>query len=234
VTFSDGGSVQLAIGGDYSQANFAVVDNQVAVSCFVAGTHIMTERGEKPVETIVPGDRVVTIVDGAWETAPVIWVGYRQLEPARHPRPDQVLPVRICRDAFGDGLPDRDVFLSPDHAIYAEAVLIPVKYLVNGTTIAQVRRQTVTYVHLELPDHAVVLAEGLPCESYLDTGDRLGFAGGALTALHPAWGCEGLDIALLMDAVSYAPLRVDGAEVDRLRAQLAEQAATLSAHLYRR
>jgi hypothetical protein len=157
--------------------------------------------------------------------APVVWVGRRAFEPARHPQPDQVQPVRISRDAFGPSLPHRDLFLSPDHAIYAEGVLIPVKHLINGTTIAPVRRRMVRYLHLELPEHAAILAEGLPCESYLDTGDRSGFAGGRVTALHPAWGSEGRDIALLMDAIGFAPLRVSGAEVERLRARLAEQAA---------
>ena len=34
----------------------------------------------------------------------------------------------------------------------------------------------VTYYHHELARHGVVLAEGLPCESYLDTGNRGFFA----------------------------------------------------------
>jgi collagen type I/II/III/V/XI/XXIV/XXVII alpha len=226
IDFSGGGGVTLAIGGDYSQANFSIQNNEVAVSCFVAGTHIMTATGEKRVEDILPEDGVITVIDGVRSVAPVLWIGRRALEPARHPRPHEVLPVRISQDAFGPSLPHRDLFLSPDHAIYAEGVLIPVKHLINGTTIAQVQRRTVTYLHLELPEHAAILAEGLPCESYLDTGDRGSFAGGRVTDLHPAWGSEGRDIALLMDAIGFAPLRVGGAEVDRLRARLAEQAGS--------
>jgi collagen type I/II/III/V/XI/XXIV/XXVII alpha len=225
IDFSDGGGVTLAIGGDYAQADFSIQNNEVAVSCFLAGTHVMTEAGETRVEDIVAGDCVITDVDGVRGVAPVLWVGRRALEPARHPQPEQVQPVRISRDAFGPSRPHRDLFLSPDHAIYAEGVLIPVKHLINGTTIAQVPRRMVTYLHLELAEHAAILAEGLPCESYLDTGDRDGFAGGRMTALHPVWGSEGRDIALLMDVIGFAPLRVAGAEVDRLRAKLAEQAS---------
>ena len=55
--------------------------------------------------------------------------------------------------------------------MFVDDVLIPVKYLINGVTIEQVPVQEVTYYHVEVPHHAVLLAEGLPAESYLDTGD---------------------------------------------------------------
>ncbi|MEJ0019381.1 MAG: Hint domain-containing protein [Acetobacteraceae bacterium] len=76
--------------------------------------------------------------------------------------------------------------LSPDHALYIDGALIPVRYLVNGRQIRRLTRKTVTYWHVELDRHDVVLAEGLPVESYLDTGDRANFAnGGRVVALHP-------------------------------------------------
>ena len=57
--------------------------------------------------------------------------------------------------------------------------LIPVRYLVNGRSIARVERGVVIYWHVELPRHGVLYAEGLPCESYLDTGNRWAFENGA-------------------------------------------------------
>jgi hypothetical protein len=36
----------------------------------------------------------------------------------------------------------------------------------------------VTYYHVELAAHDVILAEGLLCESYLDTGNRAAFVNG--------------------------------------------------------
>jgi hypothetical protein len=124
---------------------------------------------------------------------------------------------------FGLGTPTRDVFLSPDHAIYA-GVLIPIKCLINGTTVQQIEADHVSYFHIELTRHAVVLADNLPAESYCDTGDRTGFANaGVATDLHPAWSTEARDIALLMDATSFAPLRVTGAEVRAVRALLARR-----------
>jgi hypothetical protein len=195
--------------------------------CFAAGSRIRTPRGDVPVEALAEGDAVVTI-DG--EVLTIRWIGHRVVDCARHPQPRSVRPIRIAAHAFGLGLPARPVFLSPDHAIFAQGVLIPVKHLVNGASIAQVAAGSVTYFHIELPVHAVILAEGLPAESYLDTGDRADFAnGGAAMTLHPVWGTEARDVTLIHDALGAAPLRVAGPEVDRVRVMLAAAGADRAA-----
>jgi hypothetical protein len=61
----------------------------------------------------------------------------------------------------------------------------------------------ITYFHVELAKHEIILAEGLPCESYLDTGDRFSFADQDAVALHPSWGSEARDVTLVMEASSY-------------------------------
>jgi hypothetical protein len=194
------------------------------VPCYAAGTRIRTPRGDVPVEALAEGDAVVTI---GGEALTIRWIGHRTVDCARHARPPSVLPVRIAPGAFGPNVPARPLFLSPDHAVFAEGVLIPVKYLVNGTTIAQRAVASVTYFHIELPEHAVILAEGLPAESYLDTGDRRDFAnGGGAVTLHPVWGTEARDVTLIHDALGAAPLRVAGPEVDRARALLAAALVT--------
>jgi hypothetical protein len=99
-------------------------------------------------------------------------------------------------------------------------VLIPVKYLINGTTIAPVRRDKVAYYHVELPRHAILLAESLPAESYLDTGDRSNFAnGGGGVALHPDFASRH------WDAAACAPLIVTGPALDAARRRVNSFAA---------
>jgi len=154
----------------------------LAAPCFALGTHIATDAGALPVEALVPGMRVLRARGGSAE---VMWVGHRRVECSRHPRPDEVWPVRIGAGAFARNVPSRDLWLSPDHAVFTGGVLIPVRHLVNGRTIRQEPADAVTYFHVELAAHDVLLAEGLACESYLDTGNRAAFAnGGGAMMLH--------------------------------------------------
>ena len=181
------------------------------VPCFAAGTRITTTTGDVPVEDLREGDLLPTLIGGA--AAPIVWIGRRTVDCARHPSPRKVWPVRIRAGAFGPGdsglgLPARDLLLSPDHAVFWEDVLIPVKYLLNGDSIAQLPLEQVTYYHVELPEHDVVLAEGLPTESFLDTGGRSMFEnGGAVMALHPDFAVR------LWEAKACAPLVVTGVEL---------------------
>ena len=145
----------------------------IAAACFAAGTRILTASGEKPVETVRPGDRVVASRSG--RLLRVRWIGHRRLR--------QAAAIRITAGAFGAATPQRDLILSPDHAVFIDPALIPAKYLVNGRTITEEVVEDITYFHVELAHHDVLLADGLPCESYLDTGNRAAFTtGGATTA----------------------------------------------------
>src|SRR5690242_21009460 len=109
---------------------------------------------------------------------PIRWIGQRRVNFRGHPNRQRILPVRIAAHAFGQGRPKRDLLLSPDHAVYVEDVLIPIRHLINGTTIVQIQRPEITYYHMELPQHDVLLADGMPAESYLDAGTRSAFNNG--------------------------------------------------------
>ena len=172
------GSFRFAAGGG---------GTTLSAPCFVLGTRIATAAGDVRVEEMAPGMQVLRAGGGEAE---VVWVGHRRVDCTRHPRPDEVWPVRIVAGAFARGVPSRDLLLSPDHAVFAKGgsgggVLIPVRHLVNGRTVRQERADSVTYFHVELAVHDVLLAEGLACESYLDTGNRGAFAnGGEALMLH--------------------------------------------------
>ncbi len=189
-----------------------------AAPCYAEGTRIATETGERPIEELRPGDLVRT-ASGALR--PVVWVGHRRVDCTRHARPEKVWPVRVLAGAFGRGRPRRDLWLSPDHAVFVGGVLIPVQYLVNGVTILRERVERIGYFHLELARHDILLAEGLPAESYLDTGARAAFAnGGAAIQLHADFAPR------MWDGDSCAPIVIDGPELARVRARLARRART--------
>jgi hypothetical protein len=133
--------------------------------------------------------------------------------------------VRVAADAFGPGQPCRDLFLSPDRAVFLDDVLIPVRYLINGISIAPVPVAAVTYFHVELSSHDVLLAEGLPVESYLDTGDRSSFAnGGRPMRLFADFGIQ------MREALACAPLIVTGPKLEAVRGRLADRAARRAGH----
>ncbi len=190
----------------------SAISIQAAV-CYARGTRIMTPDGEVPIEQLQPGQAVVT---ASGETAPVVWVGNRSVDLTRHPEPHLAQPVRIKAGAFGNGLPRRDLVVSPAHAIYDEGVLIPARFLVNGRTVVQDDVPRVEYFHVELQRHDVLLAEGLPAESYLENNDRDRFENtGSSVALHPDfanWNWDGR---------ACAELAVTGPAFEAVKAKLA-------------
>jgi hypothetical protein len=230
-----GADYALHLAGNYTGAIFQVVPpgfgstaTIITVSnlpCFVVGTRIATEDGPVAVEDLVIGTRALTM-EGIAER--IVWIGWRTIACERHPEPSKILPVRIRANAFDVHLPSRDLLLSPDHAVFVHGVLIPIKHLINGSSILQEKVSTVTYYHVELARHDVILAEGLPCESYLETGRRTAFAnGGGAVMLHPEFEPHP-DSQLLWDSLSYAPLVVTGPLIHWLREKLACRAAALA------
>ena len=144
-----------------------------SVTCFYPGTMILTENGEVAVESLVAGDMVIT-TEG--EAAPIRWIGTRAVAP-RFMDPLKVMPIRIRAGALAEGVPARDLLLSPDHAVLVNGVLAQAGALVNGDSI--VRETTApehfTYYHVELANHELILAEGAPVETFVDNVDRMGF-----------------------------------------------------------
>ncbi|WP_375466175.1 Hint domain-containing protein [uncultured Methylobacterium sp.] len=193
--------------------------------CFTSGTRIRTTRGEVAVEDLIVGDLAVTASGGC---RPIRWIGHRTMEPRRHPRPEDAQPIRIRAHALGDNHPARDLLISPRHSIALDVlgeVLIPAAALINGSTIVQEDVDSVTYWHVELDSHDLLVAENQPAESYLDLGNRNFFGQGTV-----------IDIDAVPDATEAAarthadfcrPFHDGGALVEVVRAQSRLRAETL-------
>lgn len=139
--------------------------------CFAAGTGITTPQGEVPVEHLRIGDTVCTAEGG--ET-PVKWVGIQRLNMLWSGRRKQ--PVRIRAGALGDGLPHRDLTLTGDHGLIVDGLLVNAAALVNGDSIDWVPLallpSDLTVYHVETENHEVILANGVPAESFIDYAGR--------------------------------------------------------------
>ncbi len=138
--------------------------------CFTPGTRILTPLGEIAVEKLKIGDKVRTLHGGDQK---IKWIGRSDYAGQFIKGHVLRLPVCIAKDAIADGVPARDLTVSPGHGIYIDGVLVPAWRLVNGVSITQAQSvESVTYIHLELDEHEILLSEGCPTESFLDIGNR--------------------------------------------------------------
>jgi preprotein translocase subunit YajC len=192
-------------------------------ACFLKGTHIATPEGEKTVESLVAGDKVITASGGV---ATVKWLGHRTLYKNRIPAKDAVraFPILIKKDAIANNVPHADLIVSPGHHLEFNGALVPAMMLVNGQTIVQqFERRSFEYFHVELEQFDIILAEGVPAESYVDMGNRSMFQNADEVAMNPDFGpsegrpnVEGLVIAR------------EGAVVEAIRKQLLARAELLT------
>lgn len=205
----------------FGRGVYGVVSVSATIACFVLGTRITSPAGELNVEDLTVG-QYVTLASGGMGL--VKWLGHRSIDCSVHPKPHCVWPVHIFKHAFGPGLPQRDLWLSPDHAVLVGDVLVPIRHLINGTTILQEPWDKVTYYHVELSRHDVLLAEGLPCESYLDVGDRSNFENGSkMMRPFPDFLTPVVNLAAIWEVKGCAPLVVHGPELEAARALVSAQ-----------
>ncbi|MBS1086810.1 Hint domain-containing protein [Gluconobacter sphaericus] len=167
----------IAVQGDFTSPLYftqAAAGNYLEMGfgtpCYCPGTLIATPDGERPVEDLEIGDPVLT-ANG--QIRPVHWIGRRAYDPLFAYGNRDVLPILIRAGALTNGLPRRDLMISPLHAMFIDGFLVPALHLVNGTSIIQIERpETIRYIHIELESHDLLLAEGAPSESFLDDGSR--------------------------------------------------------------
>lgn len=136
------------------------------VLCYLPGTMILTPSGQVPVETLKIGDPLVTRFGGIRKLK---WIGIQRYAGRFLAGNPDLIPVRIQAGALGDGLPLRDLYVSPGHSMLVEDTLLLAKDLMNGVTVTQNEPpELVEYYTLEFDTHDCVVAEGMFSESYAD------------------------------------------------------------------
>ena len=142
--------------------------------CFCAGTDIATPSGLRKVETLCPGDAVLT-EDG--RTVQVAWTGVTKYGPRQISRQPDLRPVRIPANAFGPGQPSRDLDVSPQHRVVVEGAecellfgmpraFVVARHLLGNIAHTPEVEDAVEYVHLMLDSHEIVVSNGLASESF--------------------------------------------------------------------
>lgn len=142
--------------------------------CFTPGTLIATEHGQRPVETLRRGDKVVTRDNGLRR---IYWIGRRDLGFQALKRTQRLRPILVRAGAFGEGRPARDMLVSPNHRflVRPEALpeaslegesLIAARHLLDGNGVVRASTLGVSYIHLLCDRHQVILANGVWTESF--------------------------------------------------------------------
>lgn len=145
----------------------------VTLACYVAGTLIAVPGGELAVEALAIGDTVMTASGGE---RVVKWVGRRSYAGRFLQSNARARPIRFRAGSLGEGVPRRDLLVSPEHAMAVAGVLVPARCLVNGASVVQDDAVgEVSYFHVELDSHDLLLAEGAASESFVDDNSRMIF-----------------------------------------------------------
>ncbi|MFT7058239.1 MAG: hypothetical protein ACJASV_000739 [Pseudorhodobacter sp.] len=157
---------EVALGNGNGLSDIGIV-NLSSIPCFVAGTGILTPNGEVPVESLQPGDLVLTHDEGP---QPLRWIGRRRVEAT-----GAFAPIHIRARTFGN---HRALKLSPLHRVLIRdslaellfgepEVLVAAKDLVNDRSVRVMEGGEVEYVHLLFDKHQVIYSAGLATESFL-------------------------------------------------------------------
>ncbi|SMY09985.1 Hint domain-containing protein [Flavimaricola marinus] len=159
-----GGLSGTIVMADGTIVNFSEIEN---IICFTPGTRILTPRGERAIETLCPGDMVITRDHGP---QPIRWTGSRTV--AGHGR---FAPISVS-DTVMDGA-KRDLLVSPQHRLLftgyrtellfgCDEVLVAAKHLIDGVSVRQTPCDSVTYIHIMFDQHEIIYAEGAATESF--------------------------------------------------------------------
>lgn len=151
---------------------FSNIEN--VIPCFTPGTLIATPKGEVAVESLKAGDRIITRDNGIQE---IRWTGRKDLGWHDLVANPHLKPVMIRQGSLGNGLPEQDMMVSPNHrllvandrtALYFDEheVLVAAKHLVAGKGIDAVDAVGTSYIHFMFDRHEVVLSNGAWTESF--------------------------------------------------------------------
>lgn len=171
--------VPLTVVAAYEGPSVPYVD-LASPPCFTTGCLIETPSGPRRIEDLQVGDLVSTLDNGP---QPIRWIGKAHFPKAALNANHKLLPVRITAGALGQGLPKQDLLVSRQHRVMISSEILKRMFSLESALVAanalcglpgiQVVSdiQEVTYIHIMLDRHEVLISEGAPTES-LWVGDE--------------------------------------------------------------
>jgi hypothetical protein len=176
--------------------------------CFCIDTLITTPAGLMRVQDLEVGDLVTTL---GGRVRPIVWIGVGRVLATCGQR-SAATPVIVRKHALAPGVPFHDLRVTKGHSLLIDGVLIPAEFLVNHRSIIwDDRAAEVDLYHIELETHDILIANGVPAESYRDDGNRWLFQNA-----NSGWGQP--------SKAPYAPVLTGGVLVDQAWRRLLERA----------
>jgi hypothetical protein len=193
LVFSDGtqrtGRVEALDGAGRVSGSSTMDDVMSAIPCFTPGCALLTDRGPRQVAELAPGDRVATRDNGL---RPILWIGERRFDWRALGLNPILRPILIRAGALGDGLPERDMTVSPNHRILfvvrtdgdgREEAFVQARDLTSRPGIAVAGVASVSYVQILFDRHEAVMSDGLWSESFQPQERSVAALGGAAAAV---------------------------------------------------
>ena len=210
------GAAALKLPGSFTASDFVVTNVAAGADvslapCLLPARAFVLNAVRCRWRALREGDRVRVL---AGNVAPIIWLGHRHIDCKRYPDPKEVWPVCLGAGAFGPGRPFRDLWLSPDHAVFVDGVLIPMRYLMNGERSPGAEgRSDLPARRTCRPQRAVGGRTCLPKATWIPA--TASFAnGGGVIELHPDFARR------VWEAKGCAPLIVAGPLLEATRHRL--------------
>lgn len=166
-----------SFGGDFfhiaNDGNNGSMITEDTTPCYCRGTLIRTQDGDRPVENLSIGDLIVT---AGGEALPLKWIGRRSYRGWPAAGNADVQPILFKAGSIADHVPARDLYVSPEHAMFLDGMLVPAFHLVNGISILKTSGiEEIDYFHLEFDRHVIIIAENALAESFVDDESRMLF-----------------------------------------------------------
>ncbi|MEL7212159.1 MAG: Hint domain-containing protein [Pseudomonadota bacterium] len=173
-TDQEDGFVEFRDENDVTTGTLTFTEIENVIPCFTLGTTIATPKGERLVEELKVGDKIITRDNGLQE---IRWLGAKTMDWKALSGNPHLKPILIRAGSLGNDLPERDMLVSPNHrvlvsndktALYFEEreVLAAAKHLVNNNGVHEVDTMGTTYIHFMFDQHEVVLSNGAWTESF--------------------------------------------------------------------
>ncbi len=176
------GTVEFLDSGGNVIGTMTFTDIERVIPCFTPGTQITTPMGQCLVEELAVGDLVMTRDSGM---QPIRWVGRRDLGLGDLMVLPSLRPILIAKGALGEGLPRRDMRVSPQHRMLIQGalpemlfgeseVLVAAVHLVGMPGISQAAPRGISYIHVMCDRHEIICADGCWTESFQPGSGTLG------------------------------------------------------------